>query len=68
MSLQEIFQQVQGWLAGLWSHPIPWWTIILWSGIAAGCFIAGLFLMVLGASNSHDEDHSDAPRPPKGET
>ncbi len=63
MSLQEIFQKVQGWLAELRNYPIPWWTIILWSGIAACCFIACLFLMVLGVSNSIDKDNSDAPRP-----
>src|SRR5258708_1253586 len=33
----------------------------------AGRVIGGLFLMVLGASNSNDEGYSDAPRPPKGE-
>jgi len=62
MSLEENFQKVPGWLAGLWSYPIPWWTIILWFGIAACCFIACLFLMVLGVSKSVDKDESDAPR------
>jgi hypothetical protein len=29
MSLQEIFQRVQSWLAELWSYPIPWETLPL---------------------------------------
>jgi hypothetical protein len=36
MSLQEIFGRVQGWLAELWSYPIPWETLFLWAAIIIG--------------------------------
>jgi hypothetical protein len=50
MSLQEIFQRVQGWLAELWSYPIPWVTLFLWAAIivgAMGAFIASAVLTTL---------------------
>ena len=52
MSLQEIFQRVQSWLAELWSDPIPWETLFLWAAIivaVTGAFIAlAIFTMFFG--------------------
>ena len=63
MSLQEIFQNIQGWLSELWSYPIPWGTLFLWATIIIGGFVAFIALAVLIGNRKGRS--SNAPTPPK---
>jgi hypothetical protein len=47
MSLQEIFQGVQGWLAELWHYPIPWGALFLWAAIIVGAVGAVIAVAVV---------------------
>jgi hypothetical protein len=63
MSLQEIFQNVQSWLAGLWSYPIPWGTLFLWAAIIVGAMGAIIAVAVFTTVFNDGKDNSDAPGP-----
>jgi hypothetical protein len=65
MSLQEIFQNIQGWLVELWSYPIPWGTLFLWAAIIVGGFVAFIALAVLPTVFGGRNRKSDAQTPPK---
>jgi hypothetical protein len=65
MSLQEIFQNIRGWLVELWSYPIPWGTLFLWAAIIIGGFVAFIALAVLPTVFDDRNRKSDAQTPPK---
>ena len=58
MSLQEIFQNVQSWLAGLWSYPIRWGTLFLWAAIIAGAMAAIIAVAVFTTVFGDGKDNS----------
>jgi hypothetical protein len=65
MSLQEIFQNIQGWLAELWSYPIPWGTLFLWAAIIIGVIVVMIAFAVLTTVFGDRKGKSDAQTPPK---
>ncbi|SDJ17696.1 MULTISPECIES: hypothetical protein [Bradyrhizobium] len=65
MSLQEIFQDIQGWLAELWNYPIPWGMLFLWAAIIIGAMAVFVALAVLTAVFLDRKRKSDAQTPPK---
>jgi hypothetical protein len=66
MLLQEIFQNIQGWLVELWSYSIPWGTLFLWAAIIIGVIVVMITFAVLTTVFGDRNRKSDAPRPPKG--
>ena len=56
MSLQEIFQNVQSWLTGVWSYSIPWGTLFLWSAIIVGAMAAIIAVAVFTTVFSDGKD------------
>jgi hypothetical protein len=58
MSLQDIFQNVQSWLAGLWTYPILWGTLFLRAAIIVGAMAAIIAVAVFTTVFGDGKDNS----------